>query len=84
MGSRTIAVTDAAYARLAAEKRHGESFTDVILRLTRKRKLSDLHKIIPKHEANALAEAILEMREEKIESREARLRRNARLFEGDR
>lgn len=81
MGTKTISITDAAYARLAARKRPNESFTDVIMRLTQTRKLSDLHKIIPRAEANALAEAIIEMREDKIAGREDRLKKNERLFE---
>jgi predicted CopG family antitoxin len=42
MGSRIISLTDEAYDALSKEKRKGESFTEAILRLTRKNgKLSD-------------------------------------------
>lgn len=34
MGSRNISITDEAYERLEARKREGESFTDVIIRVT--------------------------------------------------
>lgn len=57
MPVRTLTVTDEAYARLAAEKRAGESFTDVILRLTARRSLEDLAAALPAREVNALAEA---------------------------
>lgn len=75
MGTKTLSITDAAYARLAAEKRPGESFTDVILRLTKRPSLKDLAKVVSKREAEALAEAYLEMREEHKVRREERLKR---------
>lgn len=34
MGTKTISIKDEAYERLAARKGEGESFSDVILRLT--------------------------------------------------
>lgn len=34
MGTTTISLRDEAYRRLTAEKREGESFSDVVLRLT--------------------------------------------------
>ncbi len=36
MGSKNISITDEAYQALNMERRNGESFTEVILRLTRK------------------------------------------------
>lgn len=77
MASRNITITDAAYARLASEKKPGESFTDVILRLTKPKAipLSELHKHIPRELAEGLAEAHEEMREERLARREYRLRR---------
>jgi len=42
MGSKIISITNEAYDALAREKQKGESFTEAILRLTRKTgKLSD-------------------------------------------
>lgn len=79
MASRTITITDAAYARLAGEKRPDESFTDVILRLTKPKAipLSELHKHIPREFADALAEAYEERRKTRFERRERRLARLA-------
>lgn len=65
MGVRTITVTDAAYARLAAQKRAGESFTDVVLRLTGKRSLLRLGELLSPAESSALAEALLTARDER-------------------
>lgn len=73
MSTKTITITDAAYARLAQEKRPGESFTKVILRLTQRRSLFDLHKVVSRKEADALAEAVLEMRDERMRRRDERL-----------
>jgi predicted CopG family antitoxin len=67
VATKTLTITEAAYERLAAEKRPGESFTDVILRLTKKRSLFDLHKIVTKQEADSIAEAYLENRREQRE-----------------
>lgn len=72
MGTKTISITDAAYARLAHEKRTQESFTDVILRLTRRRSLRELAKLVPTAEAEALAKAIESNRNLRLERRRRR------------
>lgn len=74
MGSRSLTITEAAYARLADEKRPGESFTDVILRLTQPKapRLSDLHRLIPRESAEALAEAVEARRKRDLAARSAR------------
>ena len=69
MGVRTITVTDAAYARLAAQKRAGESFTDVILRLTGRRSLARLGELLSPAESRAVAEAVLAARDERRNER---------------
>lgn len=73
MGTRTISITDAAYSRLAQQKRPGESFTDVILRLTGRRSLRELANLVDREEADALAEAIEAGRAEHRDRRAARL-----------
>lgn len=80
MGTKTLSITDAAYARLAAEKRPGESFTDVILRLTRKRSLFDLHKVVSKKEADSIAEAVADSRRERRILREKAARERDEMF----
>ena len=64
MPVRTLTVTEDAYARLAAEKRPGESFTDVLLRLTARRSLEDLAAALGPREVTGIAEAWLVMRRE--------------------
>ena len=64
MGVRTLTVTDEAYARLANEKRPGDSFTDVILRLTARRSLEDLAAALAPREVTGMAEAWFRMTRE--------------------
>lgn len=40
MGTKTISLSDEAYARLKRDKQKGESFSDVVLRLTGRQDLS--------------------------------------------
>lgn len=69
MAVRTLTVTEQAYARLAALKRPGESFTDVLLRLTGRGRLSEVAAAFSPAEARALAEAMLQARDERIAGR---------------
>ena len=69
MGVRTITVTDAAYERLAALKRPGESFTDVILRVTGRRPIGRLAELLSPAEAAGLAESAIAARDERRETR---------------
>lgn len=80
MASKTLTITEAAYERLAAEKRPGESFTDVILRLTKKRSLFDLPKYVTKKEADSIAEAVAESRRERLAMAEKVHRERDELF----
>jgi predicted CopG family antitoxin len=59
---RTITVTEEAYRRLRSHKGASESFTDVILRLTERRPLSDFAGILSHDTATALRSAVEEDR----------------------
>jgi len=61
VGTKTISVTEAAYARLRALKREGESFSDVVDRLTRKFALLDLVGILDENAARKLRAAKREL-----------------------
>jgi len=53
--TKTISITDEAYEVLNREKRDSESFTDVIIRLTKRARLSDfagIWKDIPESDLN--------------------------------
>lgn len=62
MAIKTISITEEAYGRLKALKREKESFTNAILRLTKKRSLLDLAGILAKREASELRKRIKEGR----------------------
>ena len=57
MGTKTINLTDAAYVRLQALKREGESFSDVVDRLTGKFALLELVGILDKDTSRRLRAA---------------------------
>ena len=64
MGTKNIAISDEAYQRLRALKKPGESFTEVIERMTRRRGILELSGILSKHEASRVAEVVRETRSE--------------------
>ena len=63
MAVKTITITEDAYRRLRSRKVGDESFSDVILRLTKQRPLSDFVGILNPESADALGRAIAEDRE---------------------
>jgi predicted CopG family antitoxin len=62
MTVRTITVTEEAYRRLRAQKGEGESFSDVVNRLTRRRPLAEFAGVLSHETAEALRAAIAEDR----------------------
>ena len=62
MGTKNIAISEEAYQRLKALKRPGESFTEVIERMTRSKGVLELSGILTKHEVSAVREKVREMR----------------------
>ena len=62
MGTKNIAISEEAYQRLKALKKPGESFTEVIERMTRSRGVLELSGILSKQEASRLAEMVKESR----------------------
>lgn len=59
--TKTISITDEAYEALNREKRDRESFTDVIIRLTKRARLSDfagIWKDIPESDLNEAEEKL--------------------------
>jgi len=63
MGVKTITITEEAYRRLKSRKAGEESFSDVVLRLTKRRPLSDFVGILRPESADAVRKAIDEDRE---------------------
>ena len=58
MSVKTITITEEAYRRLRSRKTGAESFSDVILRLTKRRPLSDFVGILSPDSAEAIRTAI--------------------------
>jgi len=54
MGARNISISDEAYERLKSIKKGGESFTDVINRLTGRRSILELAGVLSKEEAKQM------------------------------
>jgi len=67
MAHKTLTISEEAYNALAKAKNRGESFTDVVLRLTTKRKAGTLldyvHSIDPDEELAQALEEIVKNRE---------------------
>lgn len=72
-----LSLEQAAYQRLAAAKRAGESFSDVVNRLTRNQEpsLLDLVGVLPENAADELKETILHHRAEQTELENRRKKR---------
>lgn len=61
--SKSIRLSKDAYDRLAAHKREGETFSDVVLRLAGERSLLEIAGILSDEEADELRNAVEERRE---------------------
>ena len=66
MGTKNIAISEEAYQRLRALKKPGESFTDVIERMTHSRGVLELAGTLSRTEATKLMAGIEEAREEEL------------------
>ncbi len=62
LGTKNIAISDEAYQMLRSLKKSGESFTDVIERITRRSAVLDLAGILSKTEAITLEKHVKEIR----------------------
>jgi predicted CopG family antitoxin len=62
MGTKNIAISEEAYQMLKALKRSGESFTDVIERMTRKSSVLDLAGVLSKKEVATFEKHVKEIR----------------------
>ena len=76
MGTKTISLADDAYDRLHAAKREGESFSDVVRRLTSGANLADYLGALSPETANKIEETIRDRRAAHRARREERLARH--------
>lgn len=73
MGTKTISLADDAYEALLGLKQPGESFSDAIRRLARRRSLTDLSGVLDPKAANAIARAIEATRADRLRKRKDEL-----------
>lgn len=73
MGTRTISLANDAYEALSAMKRPGESFSDVVRRLTRRRSLTELEDVMANGAADEVARAVEASRGERLQRRREEL-----------
>jgi predicted CopG family antitoxin len=66
MGTKNIAISDEAYQMLKAMKKSGESFTDVIERMTRKSSVLELAGLLSKREVATVERNVKEVRKRSI------------------
>jgi predicted CopG family antitoxin len=64
MGTKNIAISEEAYQRLKALKKPGESFTEVIERMTQSRGILELAGVLSESEGRSVKKAIEGTREE--------------------
>lgn len=81
MGTKTISLSDDAYERLKAEKREGESFSDVVRRLTSEIDLRDYYGVLDEETADELEAVIERRRAERTDEHRERVERIAAAFE---
>ncbi len=74
---KTLTVTEEAYERLSAKKEPGESFSNVIIKITGKANLMDIAGILSKSEAAELRKHIANTRK----GIDERISRTARRFQ---
>ena len=66
MATKTLTVTEEAYGRLKAQKHQDESFSQVILRITHRRPLTEFVVILDPESGPALRRAVAESRRERL------------------
>ena len=64
MGTKNIAISDEAYEKLKSLKRPGESFTELIERMTRTRSVVDLAGLLTNDEGFEIKRSVTELRKE--------------------
>lgn len=82
MATKNISITEDAYRRLASLRKGNESFSEIIVTITRKGKLRDFYGVLSKKEGDELEENIMKLREKHRKMRTERIKRIAEELEG--
>ena len=82
MATKTITVTEEAYRTLAGMKEKNESFRQTILRVGKRRPLSDFFGILSKEEGHDLKKNIPLLKKNRLMSRKKRIERIIKSFDG--
>lgn len=82
MGTKTISLADDAYEKLKAHKREGESFSDVVRRLTGGVSLAEYYGVLDDETADELEGIVDERRTERSETHRERVQELAEEFDG--
>ena len=82
MATKTITVTENAYEALKAKKEERESFSETILRITKKRSIWDFYGVLRGEPGERLEKAIRELRQIRAEANKNRLAHLRRKWEG--
>lgn len=75
MAVKTITVTEDAYNTLKAMKKDEESFSDAILRIGKRRPLSDFFGVLGKESGERFEKAIMDARKRRNASHQKRIKR---------
>ncbi|MDP1695502.1 MAG: antitoxin VapB family protein [archaeon] len=81
MATKNISITEDAYRRLAALRKGNESFSEIIITITKKGKLEDFCGILSEESANVMKRSIAENRARHKKTRIKRLKRIAMEFD---
>ena len=81
MATKTISITEEAYERLKSRKDERESFSDVIYKITKRKKISDFYGMLGEKAAK-IEEAIAESRKQTKKLHENRMRRILKEMKG--
>ena len=77
MATKTITVTEGAYEALKAMKTPNESFSAVILRISKRKPLSSFYGVLSKESGKRLEKTIVELRKARNKAHQERLKRIA-------